>query len=155
MSAPLVPERYGLALPAALRELIERGVWPRTLAQQRERRLYGDRPRRIDPTESSLELCAPPFKTISDTPAHEDYWAKYGAPAELDFSRALVIASFMVDTVLVLDYAVDAKNPPVKYLDHSPARGCFWRVVAQDVAALLALLELDVVRAAQPGCTRP
>lgn len=74
-----------------------------------------------------------------------EFWERFGALDQIDPERALVIADFGLgaDSVVVLDFARDAVNPPVLRLRWGPRGvGNAWVQGARDFDEFATILGL-------------
>jgi hypothetical protein len=114
-----------LPLPTLLCDLIAAGVWPpegSAVWAQFERPLASaERVRRFAAEEKEIHLYSPPFHTIADEVASasvvvvNEFWKRHGALDEIIAEKALILGDFGLgsDAPIVLNYAVDALDPPV------------------------------------------
>jgi hypothetical protein len=140
-------------LPPGLDRLIAGGVWPTATgpsmtAQQIRPIIPPERVRCFAAEESVICLQPPPFHTLAQECAGGgagDFWERFGALDQIDPTRAVVIADFGIgaDSVVVLDYARDAANPPVLRLRWAERGvGNEWVQGARDFDEFAAILGL-------------
>ncbi len=113
----------GFNLPQGLTRLITEGVWPSVAGpsmteQQLRPTIPVKQVQRFAEDERCICLQPPPFPTLAEVCAAggaADFWERFGALDQIDPALAVVIADFGIgaDSVVVLDYARDAANPPV------------------------------------------
>ena len=107
-------------LPPQLGQLLDAGRWPRTHAERLHQNLQPvvpvSRIQQLAPEETSLYLLTPPFRTVAECAASNDFWLRPEAAAsEIDFDLALDIGDFGLgsDAPILLDYRTDPAEPRV------------------------------------------
>ena len=139
-----------LPIPPLLEELLTAGRWPRDAAEERAQnlkpRVPPERVRHLAAEEHGIYLFAPPFNTVREKSAQEEFWSwAMCDPGGIDFDLALDIGDFGIgsDTPILLDYREDKTNPRVIRLrwprDGSPNR---WVVMAPDFRTFVEVLGL-------------
>jgi hypothetical protein len=127
-----------LPLPPLLSQLIVVGLWPsdgKAGWGQYERPLASrERVRQFAPEEDEIHLCVPPFHTIADEVAAasvvvlNEFWKRFGALDEIVAEKALILGDFGLgsDAPIILNYAIDAVDPPVFRLRWLPNQPTKW-----------------------------
>ena len=107
-----------LIVPKQLLELIEKGIWPRTIDEANKQHIKTIIPltklKEFAPDEDGIYFYTFPFTRISDALMKQyDYWINYGAIDQIDPNLALIIADFGLgsDTLLILDYRENINSP--------------------------------------------
>jgi hypothetical protein len=143
-----------LPLPALLSQLVAAGVWPadgKAVWAQYQRPLASpERVRRFAAEETEIHLCSPPFHTIADELASasavvvNEFWKRHGALDEIIAEKALILGDFGLgsDAPIILNYAVDAFDPPVFRLRWLPNKATKWVQGARNFAEFALLLGL-------------
>ena len=143
---------HGLPVPAALLELLDGGLWPRTPSEAMKQNLHclvsADRIREFAPEEDRIYLYAPPFARIADGIANEGdsrFYSTYCATHQLVPELTLDIADFGLgsDAPIVLDYQFDRTNPRVirlRWDSESRGRNNRWVECADNFEQFAALL---------------
>jgi hypothetical protein len=147
-------------LPPRLARLIADGVWPSAAGpsmteQQFQPTIPAERVRRFAENERCICFQPPPFPTLAHYVSFgpEGFWERHGALDQIDPARAIVIGDFGhgADSVVILDYARDAVNPPVLRLRWRPRGvGNQWVQGARDFDEFAAMLGLGP-RHAEPS----
>jgi len=80
-----------------------------------------DRVRKFAAEETLVCLQPPPFPTIAKVRAAggaRDFWERFGALGQIDPELAVIIGDFGLgsDSPIILDYAQNPSNPPVRRL---------------------------------------
>jgi hypothetical protein len=86
--------------------------------QEMQPMIPAERVRRFAAEESLICLQPPPFRTITEEWTRGgagDFWERFGALAQLEPDKALIIGDFGLgsDSPIILDYSADPSNPPV------------------------------------------
>jgi hypothetical protein len=129
-----------LEVPQLLYELLASGRWPRDASEAQAQNLKPlvalERLRALAPEEQNIFLFPPPFSTVRQQCAFEEFWTwPVAAPDGIDFDLALVIGDFGLgsDAPILLDYREDAANPRVLRLRWSAhGRDNKWVLMAPD-----------------------
>jgi hypothetical protein len=139
-----------LPLPPLLSKLIAAGVWPSDVKakwDQYERPLASpERVRAFAPEENEIHLWMPPFHTIADELASASvvvvnkFWKRFGALDEIIAEKALILADF--GAPIILNYAVNAVDPPVFRLRWLPSQSTKWVQGARSFDEFALLLGL-------------
>jgi hypothetical protein len=116
-------------------------------AQELHPRVAADRVRRFAAEESLICLQPPPFRTIADAQAAGgagDFWERFGALDQIVPELALIIGDFGIgsDSVVILDFARDASNPPVLRLRWGPDGRNDWVQGAREFGEFAEILGL-------------
>jgi hypothetical protein len=142
------------SLPTRLNDLLASGIWPGNesiaTAQNIRSLIPPDRVRQFAPEEDRIYLQAPPFRTIADEVANSTeavkskYWNTFGALDQIDLDRALILGDFGLgsDAPIILNYALNPKNPPVFRLRFLPDRTTQWAQIAHNFDEFVKLLGL-------------
>jgi hypothetical protein len=143
-----------LPLPPLLSKLIAVGVWPSDGKAERgqyKRPLAShERVRAFAPEEKEIHLFAPPFHTIADEIASasvvvlNEFWKRFGALDEIIADKALILGDFGLgsDAPIVLNYAVNAVDPPVILLRWLPNKQTQWVQVVRSFDEFASMLGL-------------
>jgi hypothetical protein len=143
-----------LPIPPLLSQLIAAGVWPsdgKAGWGQYERPLASrERVREFAPEESEIHLWLPPFHTIADELASasvvvvNEFWKRHGALDEISADKALILGDFGLgsDAPIILNYAVDAVDPPVFRLRWLPNQPTTWVQGARNFDEFASILGL-------------
>ncbi len=134
-----------LLIPDLLEEMIAAGRWPRTadeaMKQNVQSRIPEDRIRRL----RRIYLYPPPFRTLANVAAVDDFYKRFGALHELVPEASVEIADFGLgaDAPILLDYRFGPASPRVIHLEWGK-RGepNFWVVMAPDFASFVEMLGL-------------
>ena len=144
-----------LAFPKLLTDLIVAGVWPANAkaacAQNLRPLVSSERVRMFAAEEDEVHLSCPPFRTIAQEVASaspivvKEFWARHGALHEIVAEKALILGDFGLgsDAPIILNYAVDAVDPPVfrlRWVANQPTR---WVQGARSFAEFAWLLGLS------------
>lgn len=147
-----------LPIPQQLRDLISAGVWPSADRAASEQNLHplasADRVRTIAAEEEVIYLYRPPFRTIADEIASasdvvvNEFWMRHGALNDIIAEKALLLGDFGLgsDAPIILNYALDAVDPPVFRLRWASNEPNKWVQAARnfdDLVALLGLMNRD------------
>jgi hypothetical protein len=106
--------------------------------------------RKFAPEEDELHLFVPPFQTIADEIAAapvvvvNEFWKRFGALDEITAEKALILGDFGLgsDAPIILNYAVDAVDPPVFRLRWLPNRPTKWVQGARNFDEFASILGL-------------
>jgi hypothetical protein len=143
-----------LPLPRLLSQLIAEGIWPTDAKSgwgQYERPLSSrERVRQFAAEEDEIHLWVPPFHTIADEVASasievvDDFWKRHGALDEIIAEKALILGDFGLgsDAPIILNYAVNALNPPVFRLRWLPNQPTKWVQGARNFDEFASILGL-------------
>jgi hypothetical protein len=143
-----------LPLPKLLSDLIATGVWPgegNAVWAQYQRPLASvERVRKFAAEEKEIHLFSPPFHTIADEVASASvvvvngFWKRYGALDEIIAEKALILGDFGLgsDSPIILNYAVDALDPPLFRLRWVPNQPNRWVQGARNFSEFASLLGL-------------
>ena len=145
-----------LPIPTLLSDLLATGKWPALESAARgqyQRSLAAaDRVRKFAVEEDEIRLYAPPFRTIADELAQASavavngFWKRYGALNEIAPEHALILGDFGLgsDAPIILNYAVDALDPPVfrlRWVPHQPNKWIKGARNFNEFAYLLGLVD--------------
>jgi len=89
--------------------------------------------RQFAPEEYEIHLWVPPFHTIAEEVAAasvvvvNEFWNRFGALDEIIAEKALILGDFGLgsDAPIILNYAVDAVDPPIfrlRWLSNQPTK---------------------------------
>ncbi len=139
-----------LAVPRLLDELLVAGRWPRDEKEANAQNIKAlaspERVMALAPEEQWLYLLPPPFYTVRQRSAGNQFWTwETTAPHGIDFDLALDIGDFGLgsDAPILLDYRENAANPRVIRLRWSPyGKTNEWVIMAPDFASFVASLGL-------------
>jgi len=143
-----------LPLPPLLSQLIAADVWPtdgKAVWGQYERPLASpERVRQFAPEEKEIHLFVPPFHPIADEVASasvvvvNEFWKRFGARDEIVAEKALILGDFGLgsDAPIILNYAVDAVEPPVFRLRWLPNQPTKWVQGARSFDEFASILGL-------------
>jgi hypothetical protein len=143
-----------LPIPTLLCELVAAGVWPAegsaVWAQYQRPLASPERVRKFAAEEKEIHLSSPPFHTIADEVASasvvvvNEFWKRYGALDEIIPEKALILGDFGLgsDAPIILNYAVDALDPPVFRLRWIPNQPNKWVQGARNFSEFVSLLGL-------------
>jgi hypothetical protein len=143
-----------LPLPTLLCDLIAAGVWPAersaVWAQYQRPLASAERVRKLAAEEKEIHLFSPPFHTIADEVASasvvvvNEFWKRHGALDEIIAEKALILGDFGLgsDAPIILNYAVDALDPPVFRLRWAPNQPNKWVQGARNFGEFAFLLGL-------------
>jgi hypothetical protein len=143
-----------MKLPTLLTDLIAAGVWPAdgsaVWAQYLRRLVSVERVRKFAAEENEINLFSPPFHTIADELASasvvvvNEFWKRYGALDEIIAEKALILGDFGLgsDAPIILNYALDAFEPPVFRLRWVPNQPNRWVQGARNFDEFVSLLGL-------------
>lgn len=126
--------------------MIEICVWPSDLDSENKisYSIKTERVKLIAPDESKIYLYAPPFVNVAKCGSDHEFWQKFGALAQIDAERALIIADFGLgaDSPIILDYARNRLNPPVFRLQWLGKDGNVHNQLASDFDEFVDVLGL-------------
>jgi hypothetical protein len=135
----------GLVIPELLQVMLAAGRWPRTADEAQKQNLRSlvpaDRNRRL----ASIYFYAPPFHTVAQIVAKDDFYARFGALHELTPEAAIQIGDFGLgsDSPILLDYRNGVTDPRVLYLEWTDAgKPNYWVEMAPDFPSFVELLGL-------------
>jgi hypothetical protein len=143
-----------LPVPTQLSDLIAAGVWPgdakAAMAQNLRPLVSAERVRKFAAEEIEIHLFAPPFHTVAHEIASASlvvvngFWKRFGALDEIIAEKALILGDFGLgsDAPIILNYGVDALDPPVFRLRWTPNEPTKWVQGARNFAEFAALLGL-------------
>jgi hypothetical protein len=111
----------GLPIPARLIELMDRGFWPSTHAEELRQNIRclasQSRIRLIAPEEDRIYFVRPPFSTVAKRMAggESNFWTKFGALDGIAPELSILIGDFGLgsDSPILLDYRENRDNPVV------------------------------------------
>ena len=144
----------GLPVPPRLLALMDRGLWPRTSAEELKQNLKSlvpkERVQSFAPEEDRIYLIKPPFDTVAKARSAREskFWSSHGALEGIAPDLCVIIADFGLgsDSPVLLDYRQDRFNPAVIRLQWRKPQPNVWVCCANDFNEFADKLGLDDVR---------
>jgi hypothetical protein len=139
----------GLPIPKRLLTLIDSGLWPQSIDEERQQNLRSlvskERIQLFAPQEERIYLLRPPFNTVATLMVRNKFWSRFAALNQISPELAVDIADFGLgsDSPILLDYRPDRLNPVVIRLLWRKPEPNIWIRCADNFDEFAEMLGLD------------